>query len=194
LAKQGIDFLDAPCSGSKAGAEGATLTFMVGGDERVFERVRPYFEAMGKLLYYCGGPGMGLQAKLSQNMILGNLLQAFNESFVLSTKAGVDPRLMLEIVNNSAAKSGMISLKAPLVFERKFEPNFSVKWLEKDMALMLESAAAMDVPTPLTALSRQLLRAAIAQGYGDDDIGGSIRVLEQLAKCEVVSPPPSGGS
>jgi len=66
----------------------------------------------------------------------------------LSTKAGVDPRLMLEIINNSAARSGLIGLKAPLVFERNFEPNFSVKWLEKDMALMLESAAAMNVPTP----------------------------------------------
>jgi 3-hydroxyisobutyrate dehydrogenase-like beta-hydroxyacid dehydrogenase len=191
LAKQGIDFLDAPCSGSKGGAESATLTFMVGGDEKVFEHVRPYLEAMGKQLYYCGASGMGLQAKLSQNMILGNLLQAFNESFVLSTKAGVDPRLMLDIINNSAAKSGMVALKAPLIFERNFTPNFSVKWLEKDMALMLESAAAQNVPTPVTALSRQMLRAAIAQGYGDDDIGGSIRVLEKLAGCEVVSKAPA---
>jgi 3-hydroxyisobutyrate dehydrogenase-like beta-hydroxyacid dehydrogenase len=191
LAKQGIDFLDTPCSGSKGGAEGATLTFMVGGDEKVFESIRPYLEAMGKQLYYCGSSGMGLQAKLSQNMILGNLLQAFNESFVLSTKAGVDPRLMLDIVNNSAAKSGMVALKAPLIFERNFTPNFSVKWLEKDMALMLESAAEQNVPTPVTALSRQMLRAAIAQGYGDDDIGGSIRVLEKLAGCEVVSKDPA---
>jgi 3-hydroxyisobutyrate dehydrogenase/2-hydroxy-3-oxopropionate reductase len=189
LAKRGIDFLDAPCSGSRAGAEGASLTFMVGGDNAIFERVRPYFEAMGKLLYYCGGAGMGLQAKLSQNMILGSLLQAFNESLVLSTKGGVPPRLMLEILNNSAARSGLVALKAPLVFERKFEPNFSVKWLEKDMDLMLETAAEMNVPVPLTALSKQLYRAAIAKGYGDDDIGGSIRVLEELAGCEVVSPP-----
>ena len=187
LAKQGIDFLDAPCSGSKAGAEGASLTFMVGGDAKVFERVKPHLEAMGKQLYYCGSAGMGLQAKLSQNMILGNLLQAFNESFVLSTKAGVPPRLMLDIINNSAAKSGMVALKAPAVFERNFAPNFSVKWLEKDMALMLESAAEQNVPAPVTALSRQMLRAAIAEGYGDEDICGSIRVLERLAGCEVIA-------
>jgi 3-hydroxyisobutyrate dehydrogenase/2-hydroxy-3-oxopropionate reductase len=162
---------------------------MVGGDERVFERVKPYLEAMGKLLYYCGSAGMGLQAKLSQNMILGNLLQAFNESFVLSTKAGVPPRLMLDIINNSAAKSGMVAIKAPAVFARNFTPNFSVKWLEKDMALMLESAAEQNVPAPVTALSRQMLRAAIAEGYGDDDICGSIRVLEKLAGCEVIAEP-----
>lgn len=187
LAKQGIEFLDAPCSGSKAGAEGATLTFMVGGDQKVFERLRPYFEAMGKQLYYCGKSGLGLHAKLSQNMILGNLLQAFNESFVLSTKAGVDPKLMLDIVNNSAARSGMVALKAPLVFERNFTPNFSVKWLEKDMALMLESASAQGVPAPVTALSREQLRTAIAEGYGEDDIAGSIRVIEKAAGCEVVA-------
>jgi 3-hydroxyisobutyrate dehydrogenase/2-hydroxy-3-oxopropionate reductase len=187
LAARGIDFLDAPCSGSKAGAEGATLTFMVGGDKRVFERVRPYLEAMGKLLYYCGRAGLGLQAKLSQNMILGSLLQAFNESFVLSTKGGVEPQLMLEIINNSAAKSGLVALKAPLIFERRFEPNFSVKWLEKDMDLMLESAAELNVPVPLTALSRQMYRAAIAKGYGEEDIAGSIRVLEEIAGCEVIA-------
>lgn len=189
LAKQGIDFLDAPCSGSKGGAESATLTFMIGGDKAVFERVRPCFEAMGKQLYFCGTAGMGLQAKLSQNMILGNLLQAFNESFVLATKAGVPPELMLDIVNNSAARSGLVALKAPLVFERKFEPHFSVKWLEKDMALMLQSAAEMNMPAPLTALSRQMYRAAIAKGFGDEDICGSIRVLEELANCEVIPQP-----
>lgn len=187
LAEHGIDFLDAPCTGSKSGAENATLTFMVGGDQVLFERIRPYFEAMGKLLYYCGAAGMGLQAKLSQNMILGNLLQAFNESLVLSTKAGVAPELMLEILDNSAAKSGLVSVKSPFVLARDFSTKFSVKWLEKDMELMLESAAELNVPVPLTALSRQLYRTAIAKGLGEEDICGSIRVLEEIAGCEVVA-------
>ncbi len=189
LSSRGISFLDAPCTGSKAGAEGGTLTFMVGGPAAVFEKVRPYFEAMGKLLYYCGGPGLGLHAKLSQNMILGNLLQAFNESLVLSTKAGVDPEMMLDILNNSAARSGVITAKAPMVFARNFSTNFSVKWLEKDMELMLESAAELNIPAPLTALSRQLYRAAIAKGYGEEDICGSIRLMEDITGCVVASRP-----
>ena len=86
LAARGVAFLDAPCTGSKGGAERGALTFMVGGKREVFDQVTPYFKAMGTMLYYCGGPGMGLHAKLSQNMILGNLLQAFNESFVLAVK------------------------------------------------------------------------------------------------------------
>jgi 3-hydroxyisobutyrate dehydrogenase-like beta-hydroxyacid dehydrogenase len=185
LLESGIDFLDAPCTGSKAGAENGTLTFMVGGKREVFDRVRPWFEPMGKQFYYCGDSGQGLHAKLSQNMILGNLLQAFNESIVLSTKAGVPPELMLEIIENSAAKSGLVSLKAPLVFKRDFDPRFSVKWLEKDMQLMLESAAELNVPVPLTSLSCQMYRAAIAKGYGEEDICGSIRLLEDLASCQV---------
>ncbi|WP_446745688.1 NAD(P)-dependent oxidoreductase [Silvibacterium acidisoli] len=185
LKQKGIDFLDAPCTGSRAGAENATLTFMVGGDSAVFEKTKPYFQVMGKQLYYCGESGMGLQAKLSQNMILGNLLQAFNESLVLSTKGGVPPELMLEILDNSAAKSGLITAKAPFVLARDFSTKFSVKWLEKDMGLMLDSAAELNVPAPLTALSRQLYRAAIAKGYGEEDICGSIRVLEEIAGCEV---------
>jgi 3-hydroxyisobutyrate dehydrogenase-like beta-hydroxyacid dehydrogenase len=190
LGGRGIHFLDGPCTGSKAGAEGGTLTFMVGGDRAVFEKVRPYFNAMGKSLYYCGGSGMGLRAKLTQNLILGNLLQAFNEGLVASTKAGVDPELMLDILNNSAARSGLIAAKAPAVFRRDFSANFSVKWLEKDLGLAVDLAGQLGVPAPLTALSQQLLRAAIAKGYGDEDICGSIRVLEELAGVQVQAAAP----
>jgi 3-hydroxyisobutyrate dehydrogenase-like beta-hydroxyacid dehydrogenase len=185
LAGKKIDFLDAPCTGSKAGAENGTLTFMVGGPPAVFERVRPWFQAMGKSLYYCGESGMGLRAKLTQNLILGNLLQAFNEGLVLSTKGGVDPALMLDILNNSAARSGLIAAKAPAVFKRDFSTNFSVKWLSKDIRLAIDLASELGVPIPLTSLAQQLYQSAMAKGYGEEDICGSIRVLEELAGCEV---------
>jgi 3-hydroxyisobutyrate dehydrogenase-like beta-hydroxyacid dehydrogenase len=188
LRSRGIEFLDAPVTGSKNGAESGTLTFMVGGDKAVFERVKLYFLAMGTNLYYCGANGMGLHAKLSQNMIIGNLMTAFNESFVLSTKAGIEPELMLDILNNSAARSELVAAKAPLVFSRSFATHFSVKWLEKDMQLMLDSAGELGVPTPLTALSAQMLRTAMAAGYGEEDICASIKVLEGLAQVEVSDP------
>jgi 3-hydroxyisobutyrate dehydrogenase/2-hydroxy-3-oxopropionate reductase len=92
---------------------------------------------------------------------------------------------MLDILNNSAARSGLISAKAPAVFRRDFSTNFSVKWLEKDMALMLELSRQLGVPLPLTALSQQLLQMAIAKGYGEDDMCGSIRVLEDITGCQV---------
>jgi 3-hydroxyisobutyrate dehydrogenase-like beta-hydroxyacid dehydrogenase len=185
LASLGIEFLDAPCTGSKGGAEGGTLTFMVGGKPEVFEHVKPFFEAMGKSLYYCGKSGMGLRAKLTQNLILGNLLQAFNEGLVLSTKAGVDPELMLDILNNSAARSGVVAIKAPMVFKRDFTTNFSVKWLEKDIGLAVDLGSELGVPLMMTGLTQQLYQAAMAKGFGEQDICGSIRVLEELAGCEV---------
>jgi 3-hydroxyisobutyrate dehydrogenase-like beta-hydroxyacid dehydrogenase len=185
LAEKSVDYLDAPCTGSKAGAEGGTLTFMIGGSQDVLERIRPYLEALGKRFYYCGGPGLGLHAKLSQNLVLSNLLQGFNEGMVLAAKAGVDPDLMLDILNNSAAKSGLISAKAPLMLRREFAPAFSVKWMHKDIGLMLDSANELQVPVPLTALTRQMFMAAIAQGYGEEDICATIKVLEELVGVEV---------
>lgn len=182
---KGVEFLDAPCTGSKAGAEGGTLTFMIGGPAEVFEKMKPLIEPMGKQLYYCGGAGMGMHAKLSQNLILSNLLQGFNEGMVLSMKAGVDPELMLDILNNSAARSGMISAKAPAVFRRDFSTNFSVKWMHKDITLMVDAARESGIPVPLTAVTQQMFQAAIALGYGEEDICATIKVLEGITGVEV---------
>ncbi|MGO9240214.1 MAG: NAD(P)-dependent oxidoreductase [Bryobacteraceae bacterium] len=140
---------------------------------------------MGKLFYYCGGIGLGLHAKLSQNLILSNLLQAFNEGLVLATRAGVDPELMLEILNNSAARSGMISAKAPMVLRRDFSTNFSTRWLHKDVGLMLETGAELGVPLPLTAVTRQMIQVALSEGYADEDMCSTIKVLEKIAGVEV---------
>lgn len=185
LSKRGLHFLDAPCTGSRPGATNGTLTFMVGGPKKVFEQVKPYFEPMGKNLYYCGTAGMGLNAKLTQNLVLSNILQAFNEGIVLATKAGVDPELMLQVLENSAAKSGLIAFKAPYIFNRDFTTNFSVKWMHKDIGLMLDSGRELNVPLPLTAITQQMFRAAIAKGHGDEDICSTIKVLESLTGVEV---------
>jgi len=158
---------------------------MIGGDEAIFQKVKAYFEPMGKNLYYCGPSGMGLHAKLSQNLILSNMLQAFNEGMVLATKAGVKPELMYEILNNSAAKSGLVTFKAPFLFKRDFSTNFSVKWMHKDIGLILDSANDLDVPLPLTSLTQQIFRAAIAKGYGEEDICSTIKILEEIVDVEV---------
>jgi 3-hydroxyisobutyrate dehydrogenase-like beta-hydroxyacid dehydrogenase len=187
LKAKGADFLDAPCTGSTPGAEGGTLTFMIGGEQAIYEKTKPLFEPMGKRLYYCGGPGMGLQAKLTQNLILSNIMMAFNEGMVLAIKGGVEPKLMLDILDNSAAKSGLINYKAPFVFRRDFTANFSTKWMDKDVGLALESGKELAVPLLLTGLTRQLFQAAIAAGHADEDMCSTIKVLEELAGVEVKS-------
>jgi 3-hydroxyisobutyrate dehydrogenase-like beta-hydroxyacid dehydrogenase len=185
LGSKGIHYLDAPCTGSTSGATGGTLTFMIGGNREVFDKTKPFLEAMGRQFYYCGQSGSGLEAKLTQNLILSNIMQAFNEGIVLSTKAGIDPELMLEILNNSAAKSGLISYKAPFVFKRDFTTNFSTKWMHKDVGLALDSAQEQGVPLPLTSLTHQMFQAAISEGYGDLDMCSTIQVLERWAGVEV---------
>jgi 3-hydroxyisobutyrate dehydrogenase/2-hydroxy-3-oxopropionate reductase len=186
---KGAQFLDAPCTGSRPGAEKGTLTFMVGGEQAAFEKAKPYFELMGKVFYYCGPAGQGLQAKLTQNLILANIMQAFGEGIVLAVKGGIAPQLMLDILDNSAAKSGLISYKAPFLMARDFHTNFATKWMHKDIGLALESARSMDVPMPATALTEQMLRAAIARGWGEEDFCSAIRVLEEWAGVVVAKQP-----
>jgi 3-hydroxyisobutyrate dehydrogenase-like beta-hydroxyacid dehydrogenase len=185
LKAKGIQYVDAPCTGSTPGANAGTLTFMIGGDQKIFEQAKPFLEVMGKRFYYCGAAGMGLHAKLSQNLVLSNIINAFNEGIVLSTKAGVDPQLMLDILANSAAKCGLIEFKAPYVLNRDFTPQFSLKWMHKDVGLILDSGKELNVPLPLTSLSRQLFQAAISSGQGEEDFCSTIKVLERFAGVEV---------
>jgi 3-hydroxyisobutyrate dehydrogenase/2-hydroxy-3-oxopropionate reductase len=186
FAAKGLHYLDAPCTGSKAGAESGSLTFMIGGDKDVYDSVRPYLDGMGKRFYYCGGQGMGLDAKLSQNLILSVMMMAFNEGMVLATKAGVSPSLMLDILNNSAARSGLTAAKGPAVLNRDFATNFSTKWMHKDVGLALESAQAKDLPVPLAALTQQLFRAAISNGHGEEDFSSTIQLYEEWSGVQAV--------
>ena len=94
---------------------------------------------------------------------------------------------MLEILDNSAAKSGLISYKAPFVFRRDFTPNFAMKWMDKDICLMLDSGKELGVPLLLTGLTHQLFQTAIAAGHGEEDFCSSINVLEELAGVNVQS-------
>lgn len=188
--ERGIAFLDAPCSGSKAGATNGTLTFMVGGEREAFERITEYLRAMGEKIFYLGGPGMGLQVKLSQNLVGALIVQAMAESFVLARKAGLAPSSVLEVLQASVARAPMIDAKLPLVLARRFEPNFHLKWMYKDLGLMLDSGRELGVPLPATALVHELFGASVAMGHGEEDFAAAITLLETLAGVEVSEPAP----
>jgi 3-hydroxyisobutyrate dehydrogenase-like beta-hydroxyacid dehydrogenase len=186
-----VRFLDAPCIGSKTGATNATLTFMVGGEEEVFKRVLPYLQAMGRKIFHVGANGMGLQTKLTQNLIGALTVQAMAEGFVLARKAGLSPSLVLEVLQASVARNPLIDGKLPLVLERRFEPHFALKWMYKDLTLMLESARGLEVPLPVTALVHELYGAAVAGGHGEEDFASVVTVMESLAGVELSNPPGS---
>ncbi len=183
--RRGASWLDAPCTGSKAGAESGNLTFMIGGEQAVFERVREYFLPMGKKLYYVGSNGMGLHSKLTQNLVLALTYWGVCEGFVLATKAGVPPRLMYDIIQNSAARAGILEYKAPSIFRGSWATNFSLKWMYKDITLMLESGREMGVPLPGLSVVHELFGANITRGHGEDDYASVITLLEDWAGVKV---------
>ena len=158
---------------------------MVGGDKEVFEKTRPFLEAMGKKIYYCGPSGMGLNAKLTQNLILSNILALSMKAWCSARKPACDPDLMLEILANSAAKSGLIEYKAPLSFAATFPQTFPQSGCIRTLDLCSIRVLSSDVPLPLTAVTRQMFQMAISSGYGDDDMCSTIQVLEKMSGVEV---------
>jgi len=185
FAEKGAHWLDAPVTGSKAGAEKGTLTFMIGGDQAVFDKVKPYLLPMGQQIYHVGGNGMGLHAKLSQNLVLALTFEGVCEGLVLAAKAGIKPQAMYDILQNSAAKTGILEYKSGAIFKRNWATNFSLKWMHKDIGLMLESGKEMGVPLPGLAIVHQLFGASIARGHGEEDYASVITLLEEWAGVQV---------
>jgi len=97
---------------------------------------------------------------------------------VLAQKAGIPPELMHSIIENSAAKSGLASFKAPFILNRDFTTHFSAKWMHKDVCFATDMARRLNVPVPASSVTENMLRAAVAKGWGDDDFCSAIRVLE----------------
>jgi 3-hydroxyisobutyrate dehydrogenase-like beta-hydroxyacid dehydrogenase len=185
LAGKGASMLDAPVTGSKHGAEKGELTFMIGGEREVLERVMPILKVLGKRHIHCGEQGLGLAAKLAMNCILATTLEIFAEGFVLATKAGVQPQTLLEIMQSSLARSAIVDFKAPFVFKGNFTPYFPLKLMHKDLELVMEAAYAQNVPMPATAAVKEVYGGAKALGKGDLDYAAVITFLEELAGVKV---------
>ena len=185
LAGKGAAMLDAPVTGSKHGAEKGELTFMIGGEPQTLERVMPILKLLGKKHIYCGQSGLGLAAKLAQNVIQSTMVEIFCEGFVLATKAGVRPETMMEIIQGSMARASLTDFKAPFIFRGDFTPYFPLKLMHKDLELALENAYAQTVPMPAAAAVKEVYGAAKAQGKGDLDYTAVVTTLEELAGTKV---------
>jgi 3-hydroxyisobutyrate dehydrogenase-like beta-hydroxyacid dehydrogenase len=184
-AGKGAGWLDAPVTGSKHGAEKGELTFMIGGEREAFERALPLLQVLGKKHIYCGQHGLGLAAKLAQNIIQGSMIEAFCEGFVFAAKAGVPPQTMLEIIQSSMARANLTDFKAPFIFKGDFTPYFPLKLMHKDLELAAEAGYAQNVPLPTLAAVKEVFGAAKAQGKGDLDFAAVVTFLEELAGVKV---------
>jgi 3-hydroxyisobutyrate dehydrogenase len=189
-ADRGVHFLDAPVSGGSQGAVSGTLAIMAGGEQEIFERVRPLLEAMGKpeRIFYVGPSGSGEVVKLVNNMLAGTIAAATAEALVLGVKAGADVELMARIIGVSTGGNWQLSNQFPTrAFTGSFQPGFMTDLLLKDLGLALELGTDYHTPLPLTALTSQLYEMARARGYGREDYTALLKVFEQIAGVEVRS-------
>ena len=184
---RGAAFLDAPVSGGPAGAQGGTLTIMVGGDAATFEKALPLFEAMGKNIKHCGGQGTGTIVKLVNQLLVGVHTVAAVEGFVMGVKAGADPKVMLELLGTSFGASAMLNRHVPLMLQRKFDPATPVNLLLKDLGLIHTFAQELGVRLLLTSSSLELFKEARQLGLGDQDMSAMVQPAERIAGVEVVS-------
>ncbi len=184
--KKGVSVLDAPVSGGPHGAKAGTLTVMVGGEKENFERCLPIFKAIGKNIHHVGSSGAGCVAKLINNLCSFANTAAVCEGFVLGVKAGIDPKILYQVLLTSTGRSYALEHKIPnQIAKGNFEAGFSIKIATKDLALITALGRAHTVPLFVTNAVEQLFELAKAKGLSEKDHVAIVTVLEEIAGVKV---------
>lgn len=181
LAKKGAKLLDAPISGGDVGAKNATLSIMVGGDKKAFGAVEPLLRLMGTTITYCGQSGNGQLTKLVNQILVGVTLMGVAEAIVFATKNGLDPEKTIAAIAGGAAGSWQLSNLGPKMIKNDNRPGFMIDLIQKDLRLLMQSAAQSNTSIPAASLVHQLFTAAQAAGHGKDGTQAIHTVLEKLA-------------
>jgi 3-hydroxyisobutyrate dehydrogenase-like beta-hydroxyacid dehydrogenase len=155
-AATGIRFLDAPVTGGTWGAEKGELLFMIGGDADTLEAARPVLSAMGKKIFHLGPNGAGQTIKLAMNLLLALQVDAFAEALALVTGAGLEGEKLVEVMQSSMARSGVLDVKAPVMLKADYTPSFPLRLMHKDLSLALDLGNQIGVPLPAGAAAREV--------------------------------------
>jgi len=182
---RGVDYVDAPMTGSKIAAASGSLIFMVGGDEAVLARLEPLFQAMGKQVFHMGKTGKGQATKLVMNLQIALIYEGFAEALTLATKLGVDIEKLVPLVQASMVRSGVVEYKAPFIMKRDFSPNFPLRLMLKDIHLALEAAREARVRLPGLEAVEEVYDLAAEEGHSDLDYAATLTLLEKWAGVEV---------
>ncbi len=172
---RGIRFLDAPVTGGDWGAREGNLVFMIGGDAETLREVEPILTVMGKKLFHLGPNGAGQTIKLAMNAILALQVGAVAEAIGLVTKAGLKGEQLLEVLQASMARSGLIDLKAPLMLKGDYKPSFPLRLMHKDLGLALDLGNQLGVALPTTAAAREVYSYVKGEAKEDLDYSGVMR-------------------
>ena len=181
--RQGVDVLDAPVSGGDIGARNAALAIMVGGEQSVFDRVKPLFQCMGKNIAYMGPAGAGQHTKMSNQILIAGTMIGTVESLLYAHRSGLNLEEVIAVIGSGAASSWSINNLGPRIVKGDFDPGFYIKHFVKDMGIALAEAKAMRLVLPGLALVNQFYQAAIAQGLEDLGTQGLYKVLERLSSA-----------
>ena len=176
----GVAMLDAPVSGTSAMVARRDCIIMVGGERPVFDRCRPILDALSRGAFYIGPSGAGAQLKLVTNLIMGVNTLATAEGLALGLKAGLDPRLMLQVLRESAAGSRMLDLRGPLMVDRQYEAQMKIEMFLKDIGLILENGQQLKMPLPLAAAMQHMFTAAYNDGRGLQEMAAVIEAYRRL--------------
>jgi 3-hydroxyisobutyrate dehydrogenase-like beta-hydroxyacid dehydrogenase len=188
LEAKGIVAVDAPVSGGPAGAEKGTLAVMVSGPKRLSDELTPILSAIGKVFWVGETPGLGQTMKLCNNLLSATAITITSEALVLGAKAGLDPAVMLDVINAGSGRNTATADKFPrCVLPRKFDFGFATDLLYKDVRLCLEEGERLGVPMIVGNAVRQLVGITRALKGEGSDITEIVQPVEQWAGVEVKS-------
>ena len=184
MAAKGVKCLDAPVSGGDVGAQNATLSIMVGGDQETFDTVKPIFEVMGKNIVLCGPLGAGQTVKACNQVLVAVTIAGVSEALVLGAKAGVDPLKIVQVLSGGLARCGILENRGERMVNGDFDPGFRIRLHHKDLNIIMKTGTDYDVPLPVTTVVHELFTTAMDKGRSELDHSGLLTVIEDLAGKE----------
>ena len=184
LKEKGICFADAPVSGMEARAKEGKITVMFGGDEGLFQKVRPALDAIGNQIVYMGEVGSGQLTKLINQLLFNISCAGLAEVLPMAVKLGLDPEKVAQVVTTGTGRSFAADFFIPLTLENRFDEGYPVKAAYKDMISAAEISAHKGIPLPVVNATAVTFQMAMAEGFGDLSKGGLIRVFEKLLGTE----------
>jgi len=174
-----IRFIDAPVGGSKGPAEQGQLLFFVGGEKTDVEEAKPLLEAMGKTVYHVGGHGMGTSLKMVNNLILAQAMVAFSEALVLGESLGISKQALFNTLLGSPVVAPFLAFKRQKIEEGKFDADFPLQWMHKDMQLAAETAYEIGVAMPAANVTKEIYALAMRNGLGEQDFSVVYKLLRE---------------
>lgn len=181
LNNHGLEWMDAPVSGSRGPAEEGSLVFLVGGLESTYTRLRPFFLTMGKEAFYLGPVSSGAAMKLLVNAYLGATVEAVSECMAIANKAGLDAMRYLDVLKLTSMWSGVLAGKSGMWEKDEYPQAFALKHMTKDLGLMNDFSRSLSAGTPTLSTVTQLYLSGVANDLAEHDMASVFRVASLLA-------------